>query len=120
MNVERAIEHILAMQAQAEARMDRAESRMEKAEARMDRTDRQMKAIQKLIQTGMKLVVQIGKAQKKTDLKLAELAEAQLKSDRKLDRLIETLNRTYLGQNAATRCCDLSWLILAVQSTGYN
>jgi hypothetical protein len=86
MNVERAIEHILEIQARAEARMDRAESRM-------DRTDRQMKAIQKLIQTGMKLVVQIGQAQKKTDVKLAELAEAQLKSDRKFDRLIETLNR---------------------------
>ena len=86
MNVERAIEHILEIQARAEARMDRAESRM-------DRTDRQMKAIQKLIQTGMKLVVQIGQAQKKTDVKLAELAEAQLKSDRNLDRLIETLNR---------------------------
>jgi len=33
---------------------------------------------------------------------------------------IERLDRTYLRQNAATRCCDLSWLILAVQSTGYN
>lgn len=86
MDVERAIEHILEIQARAEARMDRAE-------ARMDRTDRQIKAIQKLIQTGMRVIVQIGNAQKKTDQKLAELAEAQLKTDRKLDRLIEALNR---------------------------
>jgi len=86
MDIERAIEHILQIQAQAEARMDRAESRM-------DRTDRQMKAIQKLIQTGMKLIVQIGAAQKKTDQKLTELAELHLKTDRKLDRLIDAWNR---------------------------
>lgn len=57
----------------------------------MDRTDRQIQAIQKLIRTGMKLIVQIESAQKKTDAKLGELAEAQLKTDRKLDKLIDVL-----------------------------
>ena len=49
MNIERAIEHILEMQA--------------RAEARMDRTDRQVASIQKPIRTGMKLIVRIEKAQ---------------------------------------------------------
>lgn len=93
MDVERAIEHILQIQARSEARMDRAE-------ARMDRTDRQMKAIQKLIQTGMKLIVRIEAGQKKMDGKMAELvqaqtelAQAQLKTDRKFDKLIDHWNR---------------------------
>jgi hypothetical protein len=77
MNVERAIEHILQIQARAKARMG-------PAEARMDRTDRQIKAIQKLIQTGMRVIVQIGNAHKRTDERLAVLAESQLKTDRKL------------------------------------
>ena len=46
MNIERAIEHILHLQAQAEVRMQRAdvrmEARMDRAEARMDRMDRQL------------------------------------------------------------------------------
>lgn len=97
MDIERAIEHILDLQARAEVRMDRAE-------ARMDRTDRQTRAIQKLIQTGMKLIVQTQKAGKEAetrldsklkeaetrlDAKLTELADLQLKTDRKLDKLIE-------------------------------
>ena len=36
------------------------------------------------------------------------------------DTALEVLARTSLGQNALTRCHDLSWLILVVQSTGYN
>jgi hypothetical protein len=86
MDVERAIEHILHMQAQAEARADRAE-------ARMDRTDRQMKAIQKLIQTGMKLIVRIEAGHKRLDAKMVELAEAQLRTDRKMEKLIDNWNR---------------------------
>jgi hypothetical protein len=86
MNVERAIEHILDLQARAEVRMDRAE-------ARMDRTDRQIRGIQKFIQTGMKLLVQTQKAGKEADArldaKLKELADAQLKTDRKFDKLID-------------------------------
>jgi hypothetical protein len=75
MEVERAIEHILHIQAQAEARMDRV--------------DRQIHGIQKLIQTGMKLIVRIENAQKRTDQTVAELAEAQVRSDQKLGELAE-------------------------------
>ncbi len=79
MDIGRAIEHILDLQA--------------RAELRMDRTDRQMRATQKLIQTGMKLLVQTQKAGKEADArldaKLKELADAQLKTGRKFDKLID-------------------------------
>lgn len=100
MNVERAIEHILEIQARAEARMERAE-------ARMDRTDRQIAGIQKLMRTGIRLIVQIENAQKRTearleeltasqkrtDARLEELAAAQLRSDKKFDKLVELLTK---------------------------
>ncbi len=72
MNVDRAIEHLLELHARAEARMD-------KAEARMDRTDRQIEAIQKLMKTGMKLIVRIEAAQARTDAKIDRLADLWLK-----------------------------------------
>ena len=52
---------------------------MDKAEARMDRTDRQIEAIQKLVKTGMKLIVRIEAAQARTDPKIDRLAEIWLK-----------------------------------------
>jgi len=52
---------------------------MDKAEARMDRTDRQIEAIQKLMKTGMKLIVRIEAAQARTDAKIDRLAEIWLK-----------------------------------------
>ena len=79
MDVERAIEHLLELHARAEARMDRAETRMDKAEARMVRTDRQIAGIQKLVKTGMKLIVRIEAAQARTDAKIDRLAERWLK-----------------------------------------
>lgn len=71
--------HLLELHARAEARMDRAEARMDKAEARMDRTDRQIAGIQKLVKTGMKLIVRIEAAQARTDAKIDRLAELWLK-----------------------------------------
>ncbi len=79
MDVERAIEHLLELHARAEARMDRAETRMDKAEARMVRTDRQIAGIQKLVKTGMKVIVRIEAAQARTDAKIDRLAELWLK-----------------------------------------
>jgi hypothetical protein len=58
-------------------RMDRAEERMGKAELRMEKFDRRIEATQKLVQYGMKLLVQIGEEQKKTRVELRELAKAQ-------------------------------------------
>jgi len=65
MDVERAIEHLLDLHA--------------RAEARIDRTDRQIEAIQKLMKTGMKLIVRIEAAQARTDAKIDRLAEIWLK-----------------------------------------
>ncbi len=79
MDVQRAIEHLLELHARAEARMDRAETRMDKAEARMVRTDRQIAGIQKLVKTGMKVIVRIEAAQARTDAKIDRLAELWLK-----------------------------------------
>jgi hypothetical protein len=71
MDVERAIEHLLISTCGLK--------RMDKAEARMDRTDRQIEAIQKLVKTGMKLILRIEAAQARTDPKIDRLAEIWLK-----------------------------------------
>ena len=80
---------------QWEARADKSDARMEQWEARMERSDaraaamekrldRRMDAITKLLQQGMRMlvksqseIVELRKAQRRTDAKLAELAEAQ-------------------------------------------
>ena len=79
MNVEKAIEHILQIQAAAEGRVDKAE--------------RQIDAIRKLLRTGMKLVVDIGEAQKAGDQKMAALAAAQAITEKKLASFIDALKR---------------------------
>ena len=88
MNIERTIQFILESQAKAEMRMDRWEERADRSDARVaameKRLDRRMDAITKLLQQGMRILVknqteiaEIRKAQRCTDNKLAELAEAQ-------------------------------------------
>jgi hypothetical protein len=65
----------------AEQRMDkfdrRMEERWEKADQRMDKFDRKLEATHKLVQYGMKLLVQLGEQQKQTKAELRELAKAQ-------------------------------------------
>ncbi len=80
MNAERAIEDILEIQA--------------RAEPRMDRTDRQIQATQKLIRTGMRILVQIENGQKRTDAKPAELAESHKRMDQKLVELADAQLKT--------------------------
>lgn len=80
MDIAKTIEHILQIQA--------------RAEARMDRTDRQLEAIRKLLHSGMKLVVRIGEAQKAADYKINALIDAQQRTDRRLDRLAEAQQKT--------------------------
>jgi hypothetical protein len=102
MEVEKAIEHILQIQAAAEGRMDKME--------------RQLGAISNLMRTGVKLVINIREAQKtaefkinalidsgqrtdhrlaeagqKFDQKMATLAEAQAKSDQRFDQKMAEL-----------------------------
>ena len=75
MNVEKAIEHILQIQAAAEGRVDKAE--------------RQIDAIRKLLRTGMKLVVDIGEAQKAGDFKINALIDSGQRTDHRLAKLAE-------------------------------
>ena len=93
MEVEKAIEHILQIQAAAEGRMDKME--------------RQLGAISNLMRTGMKLVINIREGQKtaefkidalidsgqRTDQQLAELAKAQANTERKLASFIDALKK---------------------------
>jgi ferritin-like metal-binding protein YciE len=65
MDVGRSIEHLLKLHA--------------RAEQRMDRTDRQIEAIQKILKTGMKLIVRIEATQARSDAKIDRLAEMWLK-----------------------------------------
>ncbi|PYR98897.1 MAG: hypothetical protein DMG15_08580 [Acidobacteria bacterium] len=102
MDIERTIQFILESQAKTEIRMqqwqeraDRSDAHMQQWEARIERSDarvaamekrldRRMDAITKLLQQGMHILVknqseiaELRKAQRRTDTKLAELAEAQ-------------------------------------------
>jgi len=93
MEVEKAIEHILQIQAAAEGRMDKME--------------RQLGAISNLMRTGIKLVINIREAQntaeykinalidagQRTEQRLAELAEAQTVTERKLASFIDALKK---------------------------
>ena len=116
MNIERTIEFILESQAKAEIRMEKFDARMEKFDARMEkadarvvamekRLDKRMDAITKLLQQGMRILAKtqseladLAKAQKRTEIRLAELAEtqkelaaAQKATDRSLKTLIDSL-----------------------------
>jgi len=91
--VERTIEFILKVQAKAEARaveheerMAKLQERMAKAETRMDKFDRRTVAIQKLIQTGMRMLARI-------EQRVDALTEAQRKSDIKFERLMDALTK---------------------------
>ena len=101
-NIERTIQFILESQAKAEMRMDRWEERADRSDARVvameKRLDRRMDAITKLLQQGMRILVknqteiaEIRKGQRRTDNKLAELAEAQKETQRTLRASIASL-----------------------------
>ena len=68
--------------------MEKAESRMERADARViameERLDKRMDAITRLLRQGMRMLA-------KTDVTLAELAEAQKGTDRTLKAFIASL-----------------------------
>jgi len=93
MNVERTIEFILGQQA--------------KMVAHQQKTDRRVDAIAKLLQTGMKMLVEIQKAQKEAEFKINALIDAQTalaeaqkrtedrlaRSDEKFEKLLAALLR---------------------------
>jgi hypothetical protein len=61
----------------ADQRMDRAEERADRAEQRADKFDKKLEATHKLVQQGMRMLLQLGEQQKQTRAELRELAKAQ-------------------------------------------
>jgi peptidoglycan hydrolase CwlO-like protein len=64
------------------------------------KTDRQMRSLQTLVKTGMRMMVDLQRAQKRTDERMAELAAAQKelaaaqkRTDEKFERWLNSLNR---------------------------
>ena len=88
MDVERTIEFILESQAKAEKRMGKTEARTNAMEKRLDR---RTQSITKLLQQGMRMLLQ-------TDTKLGELAQAQKETDRSLKALINSLRQGRNGR----------------------
>jgi len=101
MDIEATMQFILESQARSEARLDkalaradkhearanRADARMDRAEARMDkheayvkavekRLDKRMDAITKLVQQGMRMMVELRESQKDTDRELKALIKS--------------------------------------------
>jgi len=107
MNVEKTVEFILQMQAKAESEMAAMRDRQAK-------TDRQISAIQKLIHTGMRMIVkqeenirkqgehidELTAGQKELRAELKELAKTQRVTETKLQGLIDALRR---GGNGTRR-----------------
>ena len=91
----------------------RAELRMEKAEARMEKTDKRIDSVAKLLQRGMRILVkfdtglvELTQAQKRTDVRIAELARAQRElaqaqkaTERSLKAFIDGMRHGQNGQN---------------------
>src|SRR5438552_15240088 len=95
MDIERTIQFILEIQARSETRIEKSELRIEKSELRAaameKRLDKRMDSITKLLQQGMRMLVKSAEAQKRTDLRLAELAAAQRATDRSLKAFIDSM-----------------------------
>ena len=89
MNIERTIEFILENQARAEVRMEKAEIRAEEREKKLDR---RMDAVTKLVQQGMKAIVE-------TQGQLKELAQAQKETERTLKAFIAGSRNGKSGRN---------------------
>jgi hypothetical protein len=71
--VERAIEHLLALHA--------------RAEARMDRMDKQIQATANLVRAGIRIVIRLGQENR-------QLARETRQTNQRLDKLIGALYRT--------------------------
>lgn len=66
-----------AVERKREADQRAMNERMDRAEARMDKTDRQILATYKLVRQGMKMLVELGTAQKEMKQEVRGLVKAQ-------------------------------------------
>ena len=99
MDVERTIEHLLELQAQAEirwqrseVRWQRAETRMQGVEGRMDRTDKQINGILKLLKMGARAMAGM-------DDKINALIDAQQRAEGRMDRFERAQERSEARQD---------------------
>ena len=57
------------------------------------KTDRRVEAIAKLVQTGMKMLVQFNKVQARHDAWLVRLEEKHARTEKRIDRMLDELRR---------------------------
>jgi hypothetical protein len=83
-----------------ERRMDFIVENLAALTVSQQKTDRQMRGLQTLVKTGMRMLIEVQRAQKRTDQALAELAEAQKqlaaqqkRTDDKFERWLNSLNK---------------------------
>jgi hypothetical protein len=103
MDIQKTMEFILRQQAKAEGEMAAMRQHQAESEAK---AERQMAAIRKLIQTGMRMIVEneqqikeVAVAQKLTQKELRELAASQKVTESKLQGLIDALRRSGNGSH---------------------
>jgi len=76
----------------------------QRADLRMARMERQLKGIQTIVKTGMKMLVKLEQAQKRTDAavkelsrNVEELATHQKRTDEKFERWLDSMNKSSNG-----------------------
>jgi len=90
---------ILDTQVRAEAIVADLGERQSKAERRMDRFDRSLDGIRKLIQTGMKLMVQNQQDSRQLKVAMKELAVAQKQTERRLNAFLASMQKGSNGRS---------------------
>ncbi|MBM3810656.1 MAG: hypothetical protein FJW20_03360 [Acidimicrobiia bacterium] len=113
MDVERTMDFILQTQAKTEAILQEmaaeqkglaAEQKglaaeQKKLAAQQAKTERQVNALAKLVQTGMKMLVQMEKRstarEKRTDERIQALVDSQLRMDQRMDRFLAAFEKRW-------------------------
>jgi chromosome segregation ATPase len=99
MDIEKAMQFIVDSQARTSAtlaelaeRQIKAEARADRADARMNRFDKSLEGIRKMIQVGMKMMVQNQQA-------IKELTAAQKQTERRLNAFLASMEKGRNGRN---------------------
>ncbi len=101
--IETLLESLADRQAAGEVRISRMETHLGRMEAHLSRMEahfqKRLDATLKIVQTGMRMLVRIEEAQRRTDRKVEELAESQKRTDRNLQLFIVSLRKSRNGRN---------------------
>ena len=93
MDVESTIEFILKAQATNEVQIGKLDAKIDDLIKMDARLARRIDGIGKLVTIGMRQIVKLADAQKRTSVELKELAKAQKATERSLCEFIDTLNK---------------------------